>query len=52
MTKFETRYIGDDLYEVTVDGKVLPVPYKLTDIAQLYEDLWHEDEGGKNEVQT
>ena len=44
MKKFETRYIGNDLYEVVVDGEPQPVPYKLTEIAQLYEDLWYESQ--------
>ena len=51
MMTFETKSIGNDLFEVTVDGKKRPIPYTLEQVAELYEILWKEDEN-ENKVQT
>ena len=50
MESFETRSIGDDLFEVIVDGVKRPIPYTMEQVSELYAIMWEKD--NENKVQT
>jgi len=40
MQTFETKYIGNDLFEVSIDGVKSPVPYTMEQVGELYAMNW------------
>lgn len=49
MRKIDAYYVGNDLYEVFVDGKKYGAPCKLDRVAMIYDDMFAEDGDGNNE---
>ena len=45
MREIKARYIGNDLYEVFVDGKKYGVPCEIDRIAMMYDDMLEENDG-------
>lgn len=44
MEYFKSQKIGDDLYEVWIDGVKQDELYDLAGLGELYEKLWRKDE--------
>lgn len=42
MKEFHTKLIGEDLFEVYIDGVKQPIPYTLTQLGELYAAKWEE----------
>ena len=45
MREIKARYIGNDLYEVFVDGKKYGVPCELDRLGMIYDDMLEENDG-------
>ena len=51
MREIKARYIGNDLYEVFVDGKRYGAPCELDRLGMIYDDML-EDSDGNNEYKN
>ena len=47
MREIKAHYIGNDLYEVFVDGKKYGVPCEIDRIAMMYDDMVGDSNGDK-----
>ena len=47
MSNLESKYIGNGLYKVFVDGKETGVPCEIDRIAMMYDDMVGDSDGNK-----
>lgn len=48
MENFEAKFIGDDLFQVTIDGVAQPTLYTREQVGDLYAALWTKSKEAEN----